>query len=250
MFHDKHQPPGRPDGERTLPLHAVILQDLEARIVSGAWPPGHRIPAEQDLARRYGCSRMTVNKVLTHLAKAGLIERRRRAGTFVRMPRTELAVLTIQDIGAEVSALGLAYSFTVLRRRRRRAVEADRDRLPAEAGRPILDLTCCHFAGQQPFCLERRLISLDAVPDAAREAFLVTAPGPWLVSRVPWSSAEHVIRAVVADPTEAGLLRVQAPAACLSMERRTWSAGAPITWVRLLYPGDAHRVVARFQPVT
>ncbi|WP_411196868.1 GntR family transcriptional regulator, partial [Rhizobium sp.] len=52
-------------------LHQRILSEIEGRIVSGEWPPGHRIPFEVDLATQYDCSRMTVNKVLTQLAKAG-----------------------------------------------------------------------------------------------------------------------------------------------------------------------------------
>jgi GntR family histidine utilization transcriptional repressor len=35
---------------------------------------------------RYRCSRMTVSKALSELAQADLIERRRKAGTFVRRP--------------------------------------------------------------------------------------------------------------------------------------------------------------------
>ena len=56
-------------------FHQRILGDIEGKIVSGEWPIGHRIPFEIDLAREYGVSRMTVNKVLTQLARAGLIER-------------------------------------------------------------------------------------------------------------------------------------------------------------------------------
>ncbi|MCF5941665.1 GntR family transcriptional regulator, partial [Xanthomonas perforans] len=64
-------------------LHQRIRQDLEQRIHSGDWPPGHRVPPEHELMAQYGCSRMTVNKVLGLLADAGMIERRRRTGSFV-----------------------------------------------------------------------------------------------------------------------------------------------------------------------
>ena len=30
-------------------LHQRILSDIEGQIVSGAWPPGHRIPFEMDM---------------------------------------------------------------------------------------------------------------------------------------------------------------------------------------------------------
>jgi GntR family histidine utilization transcriptional repressor len=32
------------------------------------------------------------------------------------------------------------------------------------------------------------------------------------------------------------------------MERRTWSSGAAVTYVRLVYPGNSHWLVARFEP--
>lgn len=52
---------------------------------------------------------MTVNKVLTQLARAGLVERRRKAGTFVMRQQSRSAVLEIHDIRMEVAALGQPY---------------------------------------------------------------------------------------------------------------------------------------------
>ena len=65
--------------ERRAALYQRIRNDLEARIMSGDWPPGHRVPFEHELMETYSCSRMTVNKVLSALADAGLVVRRRRA---------------------------------------------------------------------------------------------------------------------------------------------------------------------------
>lgn len=229
-------------------LHQRILGEIEARILTGEWPPGHRIPFEHELTTRYGCSRMTVNKVLTQLAGAGLIERRRKAGSFVRRPQFQLAILTIQDIRTEVEARGLAYRFTVAARRHRRAGKADSPRLAVPAGTPLLALTCHHFAGSQPFCLEERLINLAAVPEAADALFADEPPGTWLVDRVPWSTAEHRIRACGAGPAAAALFGIPEGTACLVVERRTFETDQPVTAVRLTYRGDAHELVARFTP--
>ena len=46
-------------------LYQRILGDIRGRILSGEWPPGHRIPFEHELTEEYGCSRMTVNKALS-----------------------------------------------------------------------------------------------------------------------------------------------------------------------------------------
>lgn len=228
-------------------LHQRILEDIRERIVSGAWPPGFRIPFEHELTAEYRCSRMTVNKALSQLAKAGLIERRRRSGSFVTRPKSQAAILEIHDIRTEVEALGLPYRYERIERHRRRATAEDRRNLGSPGGL-VLELLCRHFAGGRPFCLEQRLINLAAVPEATDETFDEIAPGPWLTARVPWSAAEHAISATEAADATASILGIVPGAACLVVERRTWNAERPITHVRLFYPGDGHRLVARFLP--
>jgi len=46
----------------TVPLHQRIRTDIEAKILSGAWGPGFRLPFEHELMTEYGCARMTVNR--------------------------------------------------------------------------------------------------------------------------------------------------------------------------------------------
>ena len=235
----------RPEGGS---LHRRIIADIEARILSGEWPPGRRIPFEHELTAQYGCARMTVSKALTQLAGAGLIERRRKAGTFVTQPHSQSAVLEIPDVKTEVAALGLPYRFAIVARSKRRATRADRARFAVAADTWILALTCRHDAAQRPFCLEDRLINLSAAPDAADESFAELSPGAWLVRRVPWTRAEHRISAAAARGKAAIALNVAEGTPCLVVERRTWSGEAPVTQVRVTYPGEAHELVARFTP--
>ncbi|HLJ72827.1 MAG TPA: histidine utilization repressor [Roseiarcus sp.] len=241
---------GDRSGADTAPssLHQRILADIEARILSGEWPPGHRIPFEHELTVQYRCSRMTVSKVLTQLAKAGLVARRRKAGTFVTRPHSQAAVLEIHDIKAEAAALGRPYRFEIAARRKRKFARADRQRLDPPVSGEALEITCRHFAGAQPFCLEERLINLTAVPEAENEMFEDLSPGAWLVQRVPWTAAEHRIRATGADRRMATALELAEGAPCLVIERRTWRAAEPVTYVKLTYPAEAHELVARFAP--
>ncbi|UVK57341.1 histidine utilization repressor (plasmid) [Mesorhizobium sp. AR02] len=232
----------------TRSLHRRIMTDVEGRILSGEWPPGYRIPFEHELTAYYSCSRMTVSKALSQLARAGLIERRRKTGSFVRRPHSQSAVLEIRDIMTEVHALGLPYRFEVVRRDKRRAGRIDVERLRLTEPTLVLELACRHFAGMQPFCYEERLINLQAVPEAVEEPFTELAPGAWLVNRVPWSDAEHRIQAIGATSRAAAALGVTEATPCLVIERRTWSAEQPVTHVRLTYPGDGHELVARFAP--
>lgn len=229
-------------------LYQRIFNDIRDKIIAGQWEPGHRIPFEHELTIRYACSRMTVNKALTQLVAAGLIERRRRSGSFVRRPRSQAAILEIHDIRTEVEALDLRYAYVLLGRDVRKRRPEDAERLGPKKVQRILELRCLHQSNEQPFCLEERLISLDAVPEAGNEPFDETAPGPWLIGRVPWSSAEHRISAAAASPEAAEALAMEEGAPCLVIERRTWSADLPVTYARFTYAAESHSLVARFQP--
>ena len=228
-------------------LYKRIRRDIETRILTGEWPPGHRIPFEHQLMARYGCSRMTVNKALSELAQADLIERRRRAGTFVRRPQHLSAVLKIADIRAEITALGRRYGYELIRSSCRVANAADRARLGVRKTGKVISIACRHSADNVPFAVEDRLIDLEAVPEAATADFAIEPPGSWLLHHVPWTEAEHTISAIVADGRTAAALDIAVGAACLVIERHTWRSARTLTAVRLLYPGDSHRLVARFK---
>jgi GntR family histidine utilization transcriptional repressor len=229
-------------------LHERITSEVEGRILSGEWPPGHRIPFEYELTEEYSCSRMTVNKALGELVKKGLIERRRRSGSFVTQPHAQSAVLEIHDIQREVQALGLTYAYRLDSREVRKSTAEDRVMLEVKAGAQVLALTCRHFTGDVPFCLEERVINVSSVPEARDADFSIVGPGSWLLKMVPWSAAEHRIRAVSADRRVAEALAIPTGTACLVIERRTWNGQTYITHVKVTYPGDRHELVAQFLP--
>lgn len=235
-------------GEQTSSLHQRILDDIEAHILSGEWQPGYRIPFEHELTEQYSCSRMTVNKALTQLAKAGLIERKRRSGSFVSKPQSQAAVLEIHDIRDEVEQLGLPYRYELQKSLARKSTASDSKKLEIERNTPLIELSCRHYAGKRVFALEERIINVQAVPEAAKADFTAQSPSPWLIACVPWSNAQHAIRAVAADEIVATALGIPLGAACLVIERQTWNAGQPVTHVRFTYSGDSHALVARFAP--
>lgn len=229
-------------------LYQRIRNDLEVKIVSGAWPPGHRVPFEHELMETYSCSRMTVNKVLSALADAGLVVRRRRAGSFVSRPRVQSAVLQIPDLKAEIEKRGERYGYRLLDLRKRTASAQDRVRLGIGGRATVLALRCRHEAEEQPFAIEDRLINVQAVPDVLKQDFSIVPPNTWLVGHVPWTEAEHRITACNADNDVAAELGIEPGAACLVIERRTWRNSEPITAVRLIHPGRLYDLIARFTP--
>lgn len=231
-------------------LHQRIRGDIEDRIRSGTWPPGHRVPPEHELMAAYGCSRMTVNKALSLLADAGAIVRRRGAGSFVSTPHPhiESVALAIPDIAHEVASRGWRYAFRLVGRRLRAPRRRDAGEVELAGSGKLLALQGLHLADGRPIALEDRLIAVDAVPGAVTAAFDSEPPGSWLLQRVPWTRAEHRIGAAGADADAAALLEVEPGTACLVLDRRTWRGEQPVTRVRQRFRGDAYDLVAHFEP--
>jgi len=68
---------------RSTRLHAQIVEDLVARIVSGELPPGSTLAAEPEMSTRYGVSRTVIREALRVLGGKGLIDVRHGSGTRV-----------------------------------------------------------------------------------------------------------------------------------------------------------------------
>lgn len=88
---------------RRRSLTEGLVENVTARIRSGALPPGSRLPTEPEMTAEFGVSRTVVREAISRLQAAGLVETRHGIGTFVLdpPPRGGLdtgVVLTIRDV--------------------------------------------------------------------------------------------------------------------------------------------------------
>ena len=70
------------EGPRTL--YAQIVDYVKGHIESGDWEPGHRLPAERDMAERWGVAYLTVRRAMKELRTMGLIVSVQGRGTYVK----------------------------------------------------------------------------------------------------------------------------------------------------------------------
>jgi GntR family transcriptional regulator, transcriptional repressor for pyruvate dehydrogenase complex len=64
-------------------LYEQIVQQVEESILKGQLKPGDQLPAERDLAQRFGVSRTAVREAVKALREKGLVEAYSGRGTFV-----------------------------------------------------------------------------------------------------------------------------------------------------------------------
>jgi len=227
-------------------LHERIRAEIERAIMAGQLRPGDRIPKETELMAQYGCARMTVNKALSALAAAGMLERRKRAGSFVARPRAQSMVLDVPDLAAAIAARGQSYRWELAKRKITVPDRAEAEALGVKA--KVLAVTGVHFADGLPLAYEERMVNLALVPEIAAADLSQNPPGSWLIAHVPWTEAENRISATAAPPAIARALGIARGAPCLVLERRTWRGADTVTRVRQHFVADRYELVARFGP--
>ena len=68
---------------RTSRLYEQIVQQIEESILKGSLKTGDQLPAERDLAQRFGVSRTAVREAVKALREKGLVEAYSGRGTFI-----------------------------------------------------------------------------------------------------------------------------------------------------------------------
>ncbi|MBO5094696.1 MAG: GntR family transcriptional regulator [Lachnospiraceae bacterium] len=95
------------------PIYSQLVEEIRMQIVSGAYPPGSKLPSVRELASDAGVNPNTMQRAFTELERNGLIETRRTNGRFVtedgtliRSIRRELAGEQLTDFFHKMEQLG------------------------------------------------------------------------------------------------------------------------------------------------
>jgi GntR family histidine utilization transcriptional repressor len=214
-----------------------IRAEVQRRIRLREWPPGGLIPTEENLALEFGCARATVNRALRELAEAGLLERRRKAGTRVAILPVRKATLDISVIRQEVEARGQTHGFRLLCQEMRVPSMPIASRLGLPDMAKLIYLETLHLADGQPFVLEQRWLNPAVLPQPLPD-FSKLSANEWLVTNIAYALGDIAFSAATASAHEAETMGLAPFAALFITERTTWTADAPITFVRLAHaPG-------------
>jgi GntR family transcriptional regulator len=198
------------------PLHHQIFLVLRDQILSGRYSGGASLPSEEELAKLFGVSRITVRTALKNLDAHGLIDRRQGVGTFVRdnLPQVPIHVgirdqrAYIEESARRTSIKLLEFEYGPAPPDVRRWFNCGADELflrvvrLRSAERPALLLTTY---------MPEHIGKLFRHEDYAREAHyeLLSQAG------VQIASGEQVISAMLADPVIAARLEIDVGAPLL-----------------------------------
>ncbi|MBF9030298.1 UTRA domain-containing protein [Rhodobacterales bacterium HKCCE3408] len=210
----------------------AVRDRIHARILSGHYAPGDRLPRDADIADTLGCARSTVQRAMQDLSDSGIVERRRKGGTRVRPDPVTRATFEIPVTRREVEAKGGRYGYQLIRRALEETPRTIAATLEIGAPERMLRVEALHLSDGRPFMLEDRWISTATAPEILDVDLSVESANEWLVVNRPYSRCDVRFSAEAAGEREAELLGCAPGSALFVIDRTTWIGTRPITTVK------------------
>lgn len=153
------------------PLHSIIASRAEARIRSGEWAPGTRLPPERELCGILDVSRTSLRQALATLEERGLITRHQGRGTFVMRARLDADASGYFSIGDALRSRGVVLTIRVIGATVIKADDRLAEKLDGQIDAPVLKLQRLRSADGEPIVLEVSYLPLALLPGLDRADF-------------------------------------------------------------------------------
>lgn len=201
--------------KRPRKAYLAARRSLILLLETPEYNPGDRIPAERELARQLGISRMTLRKILDELIESGVLERKGQRGTY-------LAAMTIErplnhplelGVGKIVELNGAVPSSRLIFFHQTAASPRIARLLAIEAGMPVIIIKRLRLADDCPFCLETSYLPQQRVPGLCAEDMRQNASLNQLLAdryHIIGVSDRGTIRVGVMNDEEQALLQTEA----------------------------------------
>jgi GntR family histidine utilization transcriptional repressor len=221
-----------------LPRHSEIKSYLLEQIRSGALQPRDKTESENELARRFSVSRLTVQRAIRELVAEGRLTRVQGSGTFVAPKPKGFSLFEVRDIADELRQQGGDPRTVVLIQRQCMPDEKVRGLLELADGDPVFEAVLLRKNGDQPVAIETRYVRREAYPDFLEHDFEVESIYEFLASHSVLGELETTLSAISPDPLTCQRLSIRSGDPCLSLERRNRVGGKVLTLSCFTFAGS------------
>lgn len=220
------------------PRYAAIKSYILDGISRGALKPGDRLESEAELVKLFGVSRMTAHRAIRELQDAGVVIRMPGLGSFVADASAKGHIIEIRNIADEIRSRGHEHSARVIINKAQKADRKSGALLGVGPGTPIFHSVIVHHEAGVPIQLEERFVLGSSAPGYDQADFTRITPNQFLMRAAPLERVDHIVRAILPDPSARELLHVKEGEPCLLLIRQTWSKSRLVSYARLTHPGS------------
>jgi GntR family transcriptional regulator len=225
-----------------LPHYVRIREDLRAEMQTGRLEPGQKLPCEDELASRYGVSRMTVRQSLTDLIDEGLVFRRHGVGTFVAPRHIDRDHSRLTNFFEKAEQDGVRAEAQVLSKQIVPAKRQVASALGLDEGDPVIEIKTLRLANDVPLAVHDAHLPYRLVPDLLKADI---ASGPiWSLLEGDGYRVKQAVQRVEAreaDEELAELLGIEEGAPILYKERTVYAQdGTALEFVYCYNRGDRY----------
>jgi len=229
-----------------VPIFQRIKDHLLAEIHAGKWREGDVIPSEQELARQFSVSRMTVNRAVRELTAEQVLTRIQGSGTFVAQQKYQSTLVEIKSIADEVRARGHAHRSELHKLERCKAGDLLAGEFAVPIGHLLFHSVIVHMENELPIQVEDRWVNSALAPDYLQQDFSQTTPNEYLMAVAPLQSVSYRIEALSPPRDIADMLHIAQKEACLVLHRKTLSRGSVASVVTMWHPGSRYQFAGGF----
>ncbi len=229
------------DKSSAIPIYFQLFSIIEKQITTGKLQPGDRLPSEQDLAKTFKISPMTVNKALNLLANKKLVARERGRGTFVKSREIKIPPILLRSLREKIMEQGLRLETKVLKTRvRSKNISDIQEKLKINPEENVLEIQRVHSIEHDPVAITIAYLSYKyGYPLLKEDLTLSLFELIQKKCNVIFARADENIGVYTATKYEEKILKVNKGAPLLLVEGVTFSPdNIPLRYSKGFYRGD------------
>lgn len=221
------------------PMYIKIHNQIKREIENHDYKVGSKIPAERQLAQKFGVSRMTLRQAIKTLEDEGILEQRVGSGTYVANQKVQEKMSGIMSFTDITHANGQTPSSKLISYRFGKPSLSEMERLNLDDKQEVLRMERIRYADDVPICYEvvsipQNLVENMSKADISAHLYQTLEKNGYKVGRVT-----EYISAAVANENAARLLDAKKGEALITRLQVTeLSNGMPFEYTRASYVAD------------
>lgn len=152
-----------------VPLYVQFSEKIRQMILTGDLSVGDRLPAEVDLAKKYGVGRITIRKAINELVTDDLLVRRRGKGTFVAEPKINRDLVDVTSFTERMQSRGIRAGAICHKVSKFKTDEKLLRKLQLPKGADVVEIIRIRLTNGTPVALERSYLPSNLCPDIENE---------------------------------------------------------------------------------